>query len=79
MTTFKIHCDHTIGNILQKACMVDERVLFCSYNKEYILNDYILFNLKTNNEIDESELITEIIEKIQENLLSLNKNFKENI
>lgn len=79
MSTFKIHCNHTIGNILQKACMLDERVLFCSYNKEYILNDYILFNVKTTDEIDESDLVTEIIEKIQKNLLSLNKKFKENI
>ena len=82
MSTFKIHCDHTIGNIIQKACMLDERVLFCSYNKEYLLNDYILLNLKTTDKIDkidEKELLTNVIEKIQKNLLDLNKKFKENI
>ena len=79
MSTFKIHCDHTIGNIIQKACMLDERVLFCSYNKEYLLNDYILLNLKTTDKIDEKELLTNVIEKIQKNLFDLNKKFKENI
>ena len=78
MTTFKIHCNHEIGNILQKSCLLDNRVIFCSYNKEYILNDYILFNLKTTTK-EENKILIDNINKIQKNLVSLNKKFKENI